>query len=100
MRAALAAALEQVGAPELALGRIQLQGVTLDAHVHGEALPRRFADVSAVSAARVGLPGWLSWQACLARLCTPAACCAPLVCADTSRAAQPARCWALWLQLS
>ena len=51
LRDVLEAAVSRLAAPEVALGAIQLQGLTLDVHVHGEELPRRFQDVSAVRAA-------------------------------------------------
>lgn len=34
--------------PEVALGGIQVEGATVDAQIHGEALPRRFENLSAV----------------------------------------------------
>lgn len=50
LKGALEVALSRLHLPEVALGEITLTGGTLDAHVHGEALPRRFADVRLVSA--------------------------------------------------
>lgn len=49
VRGALDAALSRLHVPEVAVGSIQLHGATVDAHVHGEELPRRFQDVSVVS---------------------------------------------------
>lgn len=49
VRGALEAAVSRLHVPEVAVGSIQLQGATVDAHVHGEELPRRFQDVSVVS---------------------------------------------------
>ena len=48
VRGALEAALSRVAVPEVALGGIQVEGATLDAYIHGEALPRRFENLSAV----------------------------------------------------
>lgn len=43
------AAFTRLRVPEVAVGEITVAGGTLNAHVHGEVLPRRFADVRVVS---------------------------------------------------
>lgn len=62
VRMAVDAAASQLRGVEVALGGIQVQGATVDAHVHGEALPRRFEDVAVVRACCLCLP-------CLPALC-------------------------------
>jgi hypothetical protein len=52
VRAALDAAASRAAAVEVALGGVEVHGASVDAHVHGEALPRRFQDVTAVSCGR------------------------------------------------
>lgn len=47
LRGALEASLSRLRVPEVALGSIQLYGA-VGAHIHGEALPRRFQDVAVV----------------------------------------------------
>ena len=49
LRQALDMLLSGVKVPQVALGSIGLEGATLLAHIHGEAVPRRFDDVSMVS---------------------------------------------------
>jgi hypothetical protein len=50
LQAALDAAITRLQAVEVAVGSVAVTGATVDAHVHGDALPRRFEDVSLVSA--------------------------------------------------
>lgn len=56
LRQNLQALLDKVEVPTVAVGTIRVEGSTLLAHIHGEAAPRRFGNLTVVSGGGCGCP--------------------------------------------